>query len=89
MNKALSRLDFQAELGEILRRCYEDMASTVPDEIDMSGLEAAIAVIPRINKKYTMASERELHAAVLGTEAPEEAPLTTTLSDDDLDAALF
>ncbi len=89
MNQALARLDFQAELGEVLRRCADDIRPTASEEIDSSDLHTAIAVIgPRINRLYTMASERELHAAILGTDAPEEAPLTV-LSDDDLEAALF
>ncbi|MCY1665275.1 chemotaxis protein [Rhizobium sp. SL86] len=89
MNAALAKLDFQADLGEVLRRCAEDIRLDPTQSLSAEGLEAAIAVLgPRINRLYTMASERELHAAILGTVAPEEAPLTV-LSDDDLDAALF
>lgn len=89
MNQALTRLDFQADLGETLERCADDLADSQNGSISFDGLGDAIAVIgPRINKIYTMASERELHAEILGTERPEEAPLTV-LSDDDLDAALF
>lgn len=89
MNAALAKLDFQADLGSVLRRCAEDIHLDPSLSLDTEGLEEAIAVLgPRINKLYTMASERELHAAILGTAAPEEAPLTV-LSDDDLDAALF
>lgn len=87
MNSAMQRLDFRADLGDILERCAQDLASH--ETADPSGLGPAIEIVgPRINKLYTMASERELHAAVLGTAPPEEAPLTV-LSDDDLDAALF
>ncbi len=89
MNAALAKLDFQADLGSVLRRCAEDIHLDPSLSLDTEGLEEAIAVLgPRINKLYTMASERELHAAILGTAAPDEAPLTV-LSDDDLDAALF
>ncbi|MGE6744123.1 chemotaxis protein [Allorhizobium pseudoryzae] len=89
MNTALAKLDFQADLGEVLRRCAEDIQLDPAHGLSTEGLDEAIAVLgPRINRLYTMASERELHAAILGTAAPEEAPLTV-LSDDDLDAALF
>jgi hypothetical protein len=89
MNAALAKLDFQADLGEVLRRCAEDIRLDPTQSLSAQGLEAAIAVLgPRINRLYTMASERELHATILGTAPPEEAPLTV-LSDDDLDAALF
>lgn len=90
MNAALAKLDFQADLGDVLRRCAEDIALDPSERLDFDGLENALAIIgPRINRTYTMASEREVHAQLLGTPAPEEAPLTTVLSDDDLDAALF
>jgi uncharacterized phage infection (PIP) family protein YhgE len=88
MNAALLKLDFQADLGEILRRCAEEFAID-GDDLSPDGLEEAIAVVgPQINRLYTMASERELHARILGTAAPAQAP-TMVLSDDDLDDALF
>lgn len=89
MNAALQRLDFRADLGEILHRCEEELHTSSHQSVDVTGLQAALDVIgPRINRIYTMAAERELHAAILGTAVPEQAPLTV-LSDDDLDAALF
>lgn len=89
MNAALQRLDFRADLGDILQRCAEELHSDTYQAIDMSDLQPAIdAIGPKINRIYTMAAERELHAAILGTAVPEQAPLTV-LSDDDLDAALF
>lgn len=90
MNSALARLDFQADLGDVLRRCANEIAMDPSESLDFQGLHDAIAVIePLINRTYTMASEREIHAQLLGTQVPDEAPLTTMLSDDDLDAALF
>lgn len=89
MNAALKRLDFRADLGEILQRCAEELHTDSYHDIDIADLQPAIdAIGPKINRIYTMAAERELHAAVLGTVAPQQAPLTV-LSDDDLDAALF
>lgn len=89
MNASLARLDFHAELGAILRACAEDIAFDPQQDLSVSGLEEALASIgPRIAKTYTMATERELHAHILGTELPQDAPLTV-LSDDDLDDALF
>ncbi|MNL69235.1 hypothetical protein D3C87_1940630 [compost metagenome] len=44
----------------------------------------------RIGKLYTMVSERELHAAVLGTAPPVDAAVVAAvMSDDDIDDALF
>lgn len=89
MNASLARLDFHAELGALLAQCADDIAFDPAVAVSFDGLDEALATIgPRINRVYTMVSERELHASVLGTAPPEEAPLTV-LSDDDLDAALF
>lgn len=89
MNAALQRLDFRADLGEILQKCAEELQIATHHGGDIADLQPAIdAISPKINRIYTMAAERELHAAVLGTVAPQQAPLTV-LSDDDLDAALF
>lgn len=88
MNAALLKLDFQADLGDTLRLCAEEFAIDGED-LSLEGLEEAIAVVgPQINRLYTMASERELHARILGTAAQVESP-PMVLSDDDLDDALF
>ncbi|AYD03212.1 methyl-accepting chemotaxis sensory transducer [Neorhizobium sp. NCHU2750] len=94
MNASLSRLDFKAELGEVLRACAQDIARETQafDDIDTSAtLEPALAELgSRIARLYTMVSERELHAAVLGTAPPvETAAVATVMSDDDIDDALF
>lgn len=90
MEHSLSRLDFKAELGEVLRNCADEIAMVEAPE-PSAGLEPALADLgARIGKLYTMVSERELHAAVLGTTAPvETAVVATVMSDDDIDDALF
>lgn len=94
MNASLSRLDFKAELGEVLRACAEDIAGEVAraGASEPSGdLEPALTDLGgRIAKLYTMVSERELHAAVLGTAAPVEiAAVAAVMSDEDIEDALF
>ncbi len=90
MEHSLSRLDFKAELGEVLRNCADEIAMVEAPE-PSAGLEPALADLgTRIGKLYTMVSERELHAAVLGTAAPvETAVFAAVMSDDDIDDALF
>ncbi|MBP2548524.1 uncharacterized coiled-coil DUF342 family protein [Neorhizobium galegae] len=89
MNASLKRLDFHAELGAILSACADDIAVDPRQDLSAAGLDAALAAIgPQIAQIYTMASERELHAHVLGTELAPEEPVTP-LSDDDLEDALF
>lgn len=90
MDVSLARLNFNAELGEVLRACADEM--DVADEIyEVPGIEEALADIGgRIARLYTMVAERELHAEVLGTAPPvETAVVATIMSDDDIDDALF
>ena len=90
MDISLARLNFNAELGEVLRSCANEM-ELGEDVFEAPGLEEALADVGgRIARLYTMVSERELHAALLGTQPPvEAAAVTTTMSDDDIDDALF
>jgi hypothetical protein len=90
MDASLARLDFKAELGEVLRACAEESASSRYAQ-PVDGLDAAIADLGgRIGRLYTMVSERELHAKVLGTAPPvETAVVASVMSDDDIDDALF
>jgi hypothetical protein len=90
MDASLARLDFQAELGDVLRACAEDIG--VHGHVrEAAGLDRVLADIGgRIARLYTMVSERELHARILGTAAPAEAPVVASvMSDDDIEDALF
>jgi hypothetical protein len=90
MDASLARLNFKAELGEVLRACADDIG--VQGHVrEAAGLDQALADIGgRIARLYTMVSERELHARILGTAAPVEAPvIAAVMSDDDIDDALF
>jgi hypothetical protein len=94
MNGSLSRLDFKAELGEVLRACAREISqeALISESADPSAaLEPALADLGgRIGKLYTMVSERELHAAVLGTAPPAEtAVVATAMTDEDIEDALF
>lgn len=90
MDASLRRLDFQAELGEVLRACAEESLGYAGADLE-PGLEAAFADLgSRIAKLYTMVSEREVHARVMGVAPPAEtAAVATVLSDDDIEDALF
>ncbi len=90
MDISLARLNFNAELGEVLRACAEEM-DVVEDVYEVPGIEEALADIGgRIARLYTMVAERELHAEVMGTAPPvETAVVATVMSDDDIDDALF
>ena len=90
MDASLARLNFQAELGEVLRACAEDIA--IPGHVhEAPGLAQVLAEIStRIARLYTMVSERELHARMFGSAAPVETPvMSVVMSDDDIDDALF
>lgn len=90
MDISLARLNFNAELGEVLRTCADEME--IQEEVfEAPGIEEALGELGgRIGKLYTMVSERELHAAVLGTAPPAEtAVVATVMSDEDIDDALF
>jgi signal transduction histidine kinase len=90
MDIALARLNFNAELGEVLRACADEMELD-EDVFEAPGLEEALVEVGgRIARLYTMVTERELHAAVLGTAPPMvAAAAATTMSDEDIDDALF
>jgi hypothetical protein len=84
-------LDFRAGIGETLASCTKEAGRTRSAFVDTTGLEAPLAVISeRIFKIYTMAAEREIHAAIFGAASSltESAPVPA--SDEDLFAdALF
>jgi ElaB/YqjD/DUF883 family membrane-anchored ribosome-binding protein len=90
MEHSLSRLNFKAELGEVLRNCADEISMVEAAELS-ADLEPVLADLgARIGKLYTMVSERELHAAVLGTAPPVDAAVVAAvMSDDDIDDALF
>ncbi|KGD98273.1 hypothetical protein [Rhizobium sp. YS-1r] len=90
MDASLSRLNFNAELGEVLRACADDLALK-EDVVGLPGIERPLADLgSRIARLYTMVAEREVHAEVLGTAPPVEAPaVATLLSDEDIEDALF
>ncbi|MGV8937955.1 MAG: chemotaxis protein [Allorhizobium sp.] len=91
MESAIYKLDFKAELGDILASCAEAVGSQARGgQSDTSGLDAALAEIGgQIGKLYTMVAERELHARVLG-QTIVSAPQAVAASDEDLfDDALF
>lgn len=92
MRQALGQLDFNAELGEVLAECTAAAAPETEAFGALDDLSAALAQIgPRIYKSYTMVSERDIHAEVLGrpADAPQVEAQVFDNDDDLLDAALF
>jgi uncharacterized phage infection (PIP) family protein YhgE len=90
MDASLARLNFNAELGEVLRSCARELELDGPVS-EAPGIEEPLADLgARIARLYTMVAERELHAEVLGTAPPVEvAAVATVMSDEDIDDALF
>jgi hypothetical protein len=90
MDRSLSRLDFKAELGEVLRACADEI-STVGSAAPSITLAPVLSDLSgRIARLYTMVSERDVHAGVLGEAPPAAAPaVAAVMSDDDIDDALF
>ncbi len=85
----LARLDFDNELGDILRSCADEMRAAPSTPIFVGGRDALAEVGDRILKLYTMAPERELHAKIFGSSSVSPQVAATTSADDDLMDALF
>ncbi|MBO3762311.1 chemotaxis protein [Ciceribacter sp. L1K22] len=93
VTRKIAGLDFRAELGDVLAECSTRAQDLIVDaNPDASGIaEALQSVGNRIYRTYTMASEREIHARIFGTEIEVSAPAASApTSDEDLfDEALF
>jgi hypothetical protein len=89
---SIAKLDFKAELGDVLIDCASRAGElTGPAIPDTFGLDDALAEIGgKIAKTYTMVSEREIHARIFGVsiESPQ-APAAAASDDDLFDDALF
>lgn len=87
----VNSLDFRAGIGETLASCTEEAGRARRPFADMNGLEAPLAVISeRIFKIYTMAAEREIHAAIFGVMSPVAESGAAPSNDEELFAdALF
>lgn len=91
VTEVIGRLDFRAGIGETLASCTNEAGLARRAFADMTGLEAPLAVISeRIFKVYTMAAERDIHAAVFGVVVTAAESPSASSSDEDLFAdALF
>ena len=96
MEVTIRKLDFQAELGDVLDDCAaqiaEEALSVIPDTSDMAGDMAEIGT--SIGRLYTMAAERDLHAGIFGASPAvaesQVAASAAPASDEELfDDALF
>jgi methyl-accepting chemotaxis protein len=85
----LARLDFDAELGDVLRTCVETLGANERSLLFLGGKTSFATVGQRILKLYTMAAERELHAKIFGAGGEPAAPKVADDLDDDLMDALF
>ena len=89
---SIARLDFKADLGDVLVDCANRAGELVDagGRPNTSGLETVLAELgPRIAKTYTMTSEREIHARIFGTIADIPATSVATSDDDLFEDALF
>ncbi|CAN7244856.1 chemotaxis protein [Rhizobium sp. LjRoot254] len=95
VSAAISTLDFESELGDVIEDCVSHSAGIAsPHMIDISDLADSVAGLgARILKLYTMAQEREIHSGFLPAAAGAVAATPTTsaaTSDEDLfEDALF
>lgn len=87
----VNSLDFRAGIGETLASCTQEASRARRQPADLKGLEEPLAVISeRIFKIYTMAAEREIHAAVFGVVGPVVMGGAAPSNDEELFAdALF
>ncbi|MCF6369897.1 ESX-1 secretion-associated protein [Rhizobium halophilum] len=87
----LARLDFNAELGDVLDACATDLLAVSESPIFVGDNTALSEIGDRILRLYTMAPERELHARIFGTSAQGAVSISAKVSndDDDLLDALF
>ena len=85
----LAQLDFDVELGDILRGCAEEMGAVSHSPLFIGNREELAQIGRRILKLYTMAPERELHAKIFGTISSSMPHTAATHPDDDLLDALF
>ena len=96
VSAAISTLDFESELGDVLEDCVSHSAGMAnPHVVDISDLEDKVGEFSaRLYKLYTMASEREIHLDFMPAPATGVAPAAqlsfTAASDEDLfEDALF
>lgn len=93
VSAALSTLDFESELGDVLRDCVavaRDLGAQAEGDASVLG-SSADALSARIYKIYTMASERDLHREIMPVNEVADQPVAKApMSDEDLfDDALF
>jgi hypothetical protein len=93
VSAAISTLDFESELGEVLEDCVRT-ANEIADlaDGDISDVAGNVTVLGnRIYKVYTMMSERDIHRQYFPMDVQAEAaPAAKAESDEDLfEDALF
>lgn len=92
---AISTLDFESELGDVIEDCVSHSAGMAsPHMIDLSDLEESVAGLGgRIFKLYTMAQERDIHLGFLpaaaGAMAAAPAKAAPASDEDLFEDALF
>jgi hypothetical protein len=88
LGEAAAQLDFHGEIGGALETAAAALDAGAGDAAQEADSEVVAQVLQAIAKAYTMAQERDVHAAlVVGlTPAPVAAPVATA---DELDAVLF
>jgi len=93
VSAAIGTLDFESELGDVLKDCLENSWSIADQSSgDIAGLgEGLDALSKRIFRTYTMASEREIHRRFFPVDmVVEAAPQAAPADDEELfEDALF
>lgn len=93
VSAAISTLDFEEELGEVLQDCLESSWSLADLSTgEISDIAAALGAFSnRIFRVYTMASERDIHRRYFQVDGAAEAPPQAAPVDDEelFEDALF
>ncbi|MDX3927784.1 MAG: chemotaxis protein [Shinella sp.] len=88
---SMAKLDYKAELGDVLSRCAQEAAELAESPLPgFDGLEIAITEIGgRIARCYTMVSEREVHAGIFGSSDGAPAAERKAADENLFEDALF
>jgi len=89
LREAAGQLDFHGEIGAALETAAVALDATAQGAAPEPAPEILAQVLQAIAKSYTMAQEREVHAAMVGEIQEQGVRETTVEAGDELDAVLF
>lgn len=88
LGEAAAQLDFHGEIGGALEAAAATLDAGADDVAQEPDAEVLGQILQAIAKAYTMAQEREVHAALVVGLTPEPVAAATE-AEDELDAVLF